>query len=395
MRLYLVEGDARKAFRPLSLTRPVGELLYGCALLREHLQLWAGRTADGYVGASNLAGFDEDGTPPVLDASDVEAPCLIVSSTFAPRGTFTPGGTAALRCSGRAVGWYLADRSWTHDDAALESLTAPDGPTDTVEVDGDVLGTPWELVDRNPGRIAADVRGASSEIPEGVTRIGTGIMTLGNDVDLGPGTVLDTRDGPIVLSDGVRVEPLSHLVGPLFVGPQTTLLGGSIRATSVGPRCKVRGEVDSSVILGFCNKAHDGYLGHAYLGRWVNLGALTTNSDLKNNYSPVRVDRGSGPEDTGQTKVGVFLGDHVKTGIGTLLTTGCVIEAGSNVFGGTMLPRYVPPFSWGSGSDLQPYDLERFLSTTEVVMGRRDQTLSEGMTNLLRRTWKASRSTGS
>jgi UDP-N-acetylglucosamine diphosphorylase/glucosamine-1-phosphate N-acetyltransferase len=149
--------------------------------------------------------------------------------------------------------------------------------------------------------------------------------------------------------------------------------------------------VESSVILGYSNKAHDGFLGHAYVGRWVNLGALTTNSDLKNNYGPVRVGGPQGPVDTGLTKVGAFLGDHVKTGIGTLLNTGTVVGAGSNIFGGLMPPLFVPPFSWGRGHELTEYRLDKFLDVARRAMARRDLELDQAAETVLRRAWEATR----
>ena len=172
-----------------------------------------------------------------------------------------------------------------------------------------------------------------------------------------------------------------------------------MESLSVGPGCKLRGEISESVILGWSNKAHDGYLGHALVGSWVNLGAGTTNSDLKNNYSSVRVPVGVEREvDTGLLKVGIFLGDHVKTGIGTLLSTGTQAGAGSNVFGGGGVPpRWIPPFSWGPTppgggpgpeGGFQRYDLPRFLETATRVMARRGQALSPGMTRVLIRAWE-------
>ena len=137
------------------------------------------------------------------------------------------------------------------------------------------------------------------------------------------------------------------------------------------------------MLLGFVNKAHDGHLGHALLGRWVNLGAFTTNSDLKNNYRPVRVWTPEGEKDTGLLKVGCFLGDHVKTGIGTVLNTGTIVGAGSNVFGGVMPPTVVPPFSWGAGSDLRDHRLDNFLATAAAAMSRRGQELTPGVTEIL------------
>ncbi|MEX0912377.1 MAG: hypothetical protein WD031_03025, partial [Gemmatimonadota bacterium] len=139
-------------------------------------------------------------------------------------------------------------------------------------------------------------------------------------------------------------------------------------------------------------KQHDGHMGHAYLGRWVNLGAETTNSDLKNNYGTIRVWTPDGERDTGEMKMGSLIGDHVKTGIGLLLNTGTVIGAGSNLYGAVMPPKYVPPFSWGTGSELAEYQLDKFLETAERAMGRRQVTLSPGVRAQLTRAWERGRS---
>jgi len=173
------------------------------------------------------------------------------------------------------------------------------------------------------------------------------------------------------------------------VGADSTIFGGQVGTSTIGPVCKLRGEVADSVLLGYTNKAHDGYLGHALVGLWVNLGALTTNSDLKNNYGSVTVWTPTGPVDTGLMKVGCFLGDHVKTGIGTVLNTGSVIGTGSNVFGGGMPPTFVPAFSWGSRSDLTDYRLDKFLEGAERAMSRRDITMTPGTRSIFERAWHA------
>jgi UDP-N-acetylglucosamine diphosphorylase/glucosamine-1-phosphate N-acetyltransferase len=194
---------------------------------------------------------------------------------------------------------------------------------------------------------------------------------------------MDFRGGPIWLDDAVTLRAFTRLAGPAYVGRDSTLLGGSFEAVSIGPACKVRGEMEESVVLGHANKAHDGFLGHAYLGRWVNLGALTTNSDLKNNYGSVRMWTPDGPVDTGQMKLGCVLGDHVKTAIGTMVNTGTVAGVGANLFGG-MPSKYVPPFTWGAAADAGAYDIERFLGVAETAMARRDIPLTEGMRGILR-----------
>ena len=216
-------------------------------------------------------------------------------------------------------------------------------------------------------------------------------MSLGDGVQLEAGVHLDASDGPIRLSAGAHISAFTRLAGPTFVGPDTHVLGGSLGSVTIGPACRVRGEVSSTVLLGYVNKAHEGYLGHAYVGKWVNLGALTTNSDLKNNYGVVRVHTPEGSVDTGLIKIGCFLGDHVKTGIGTLLPTGCVIGVGSNLFGGVMAPLHVPAFSWGMGENLEEYDIERFLDTAALAMSRREISLEEAARTLLRRACELTR----
>jgi UDP-N-acetylglucosamine diphosphorylase/glucosamine-1-phosphate N-acetyltransferase len=262
-----------------------------------------------------------------------------------------------------------------------------------VRVEGFLLDAPWELVERNGARIRDDAvtAGLRAAPPSEVARIGEDPVLLGPEAVIEPGVVVDTRDGPVILDGDARALGPARLTGPLYVGPQSVLLGGTVANSSLGRRCIVRGEVADSVLTGFCNKAHDGYLGHALLGRWINLGALTTNSDLKNTYGPVRVELGSGPVDTGRLKVGCYLGDYVRTGIGTLLNTGAVIGAGSNVFGGQMPPKYVPPFAWGAGTELTEHRLDRFLETARRMQERRAQVLTDGMAALLAAAWHGTR----
>jgi hypothetical protein len=143
--------------------------------------------------------------------------------------------------------------------------------------------------------------------------------------------------------------------------------------------CKVHGELSSTIILGHSNKGHDGFVGHSMIGRWVNLGAGTITSNLKNTYGPVQLWTPEGTRDTGMQFLGTLFGDHVKTGIGSRLTTGCVLGAGANVFGGAVLPKAVAPFSWGESGAFTSYQLDKFLETAERMMARRDVALEDGM----------------
>jgi UDP-N-acetylglucosamine diphosphorylase/glucosamine-1-phosphate N-acetyltransferase len=211
-------------------------------------------------------------------------------------------------------------------------------------------------------------------------------LRVGPGVAIGPFVVLDARDGPIVLDEDARVGPHATLRGPLYAGPGSAILGGDVGGgTSIGRGCKVRGEVEQSVFQGFDNKAHDGFVGHSAIGAWVNLGAGTLTSDLKNTYGPVRVEGPEGRTETGLLKVGAFLGDHVKTGIGTLLTTGARIGTGCHLFGGRgVSPARLPDFTWYDGVELATVHWEPFERGLRAAMARRGRSPSEAELAALR-----------
>ena len=198
--------------------------------------------------------------------------------------------------------------------------------------------------------------------------------------------VFDVRNGAVVLEPGVEVRHGTRLEGPVFAGRGSKLLGGFIRASAFGPECRVHGEVSASVFLGYANKSHDGFVGHSVVGRWVNLGALTTTSNLKNTYGPVRLELPGERIETGRQNLGTLFGDHAKTAIGTMLATGTVIGAGANLFGLPTPPKYVPPFAWGSAGD-ERQTADGFLRVAERVMLRRAVELTPERRHSLERTF--------
>ncbi len=200
-----------------------------------------------------------------------------------------------------------------------------------------------------------------------------GLYIGSGGADLAPGTHLDTSDGPIVLDGGVKVMAHCFLSGPLYVGRGTTIKPGAriFGESSFGVGNRLAGEIGESTFGDFANKQHAGFIGHAVLGSWINLGAMSTCSDLKNNYGSVRVDLGRGEQDTGHRFVGLMMGDHAKTAIGSLFNTGTSVGFASNIFGGAMPPKYVPNFSWGGQSGAPVYDVTRAKDTAKVVTERR------------------------
>ncbi len=261
---------------------------------------------------------------------------------------------------------------------------------------GELLDRIWQLVSGNPARTGVDIEtlksGAPAPVlPDGAHHWGKHPLFIDETATVEPGCAFVTTDGPIWIDRGAHIRAFTRLAGPAYIGPNSTLIGGSVEAVSLGPVCRVGGELAESVCLGYMNKQHDGHIGHAYLGRWVNLGAETTNSDLKNNYGTVRMWTPAGEVDTGEVKLGSLLGDHVKTGIGLLLNTGTIIGAGSNIFGTSMPPTFVPPFSWGTGDRLGEYRLDEFLKCADMAMSRREVGLSASMREMLGASWHRAR----
>ena len=187
----------------------------------------------------------------------------------------------------------------------------------------------WDLILANPAQLTEDFRAAGRSGIDGEAQVEDPVAIRGSrsDIFVGRGAkihpmvVLDAEHGPIYIDEDVEIHPFTRIEGPCYIGRNSILLGAKCReGNSIGPLCRIGGEVEESIIQGYSNKYHDGFLGHAYVGQWVNLGALTTNSDLKNDYSEVKITLdGRTQLSTGSTKVGALIGDHAKTSIGTLL----------------------------------------------------------------------------
>jgi UDP-N-acetylglucosamine diphosphorylase/glucosamine-1-phosphate N-acetyltransferase len=234
--------------------------------------------------------------------------------------------------------------------------------------------------------------------PRRATVLGKRIYITGNkkNVIVAPHAIvndlvhIDVTQGPVYIDQGAIVQPFSTIIGPSYIGINTIVDRAKILASSLGPMCRIGGEVEACIFQGYANKHHEGFLGHSFIGEWVNLGALTTNSDLKNNYRPVRIQRAQHTYDTGMLKLGCFIADHTKLGIGTLIPTGAVIGSFVNFFNGGTMPLYVPSFTWLSATQIRDYDLEKAIETARVVMKRRDITMSPHYEKLIRlnHTWK-------
>jgi UDP-N-acetylglucosamine diphosphorylase/glucosamine-1-phosphate N-acetyltransferase len=391
--------DDRKArdWEPFALTRPAGELLFGTMKLVERVERAFGLECLGYLTSEHHADFWEADARPVVGLDDLPTDKDLVfwcARAVPNTGVKLSASPTTYIIDGQPVG-LCVPAGGRPDPRFLEDLTLADAPDGETTVAGRLLEWIWDVLLDTPEQVGRDLMAETSPaeagLPHGAHKLGDHAVVFGRDVSIEPGTVFDAREGPIRIGDGVQIRSFARLAGPASVGARSRLLGGSYEQISTGPFSYLRGEVAETVVLGYTNKAHDGHIGHGYLGRWVNLGAFTTNSDLKNNYGPVKVWTPNGLQDTGHMKMGCLIGDHVKTGIGLLLTTGIVVGAGANLYGTTMPPRYVQPFSWGEGSDLSEYRLDKFLDTAAKAMGRRGVELDERGRRHLERCWRKGR----
>jgi UDP-N-acetylglucosamine diphosphorylase/glucosamine-1-phosphate N-acetyltransferase len=381
--LFLLEPEpAGPAWAPFAGVRPVSELRAGIWRIRERWEAAFDTDTTAILG-SHVEGFQEAETPPVRPVGPIDGPAVIGASRFAPTGSRVSPAAQHRRMvhEGITVGWIVpAGERW---DGASEA-----GPA--LEIEGILLRGAYDLVtalERLLPADCADFRAApAGSVPEGSLVLGDPAEVRCREALVEPGVVFDVRQGAVVLEPGSEVRHGTRLEGPLYVGSGTRILGGVIRGSSIGPQCRVHGEVSATIFLGYGNKSHDGFVGHSVIGEWVNLGAGTITSNLKNTYGAVRLDVAGCRIETGRLNLGTLFGDHVKTAIGTMLGTGTVIAAGANVFGAGATPKYVAPFAWGSDGEERMTE-EGFLLVAERVLARRNVSLSAERRESLRRTF--------
>jgi len=252
---------------------------------------------------------------------------------------------------------------------------------DREQVSATVVSHFWDLITLNRQEIIADrlrLRGSLRKITmrgrPGVHLVNQRQIYAGKRVLIKPGVVLDASDGPIIIGNDVHVMPNAVITGPAVIGAGTKVkIGAKIYGgTSIGEQCKVGGEVEGSVMLPWSNKQHEGFLGHSYIASWVNIGADTNTSDLKNTYGPIHIVRDGVKVNTGLQFLGLTMGDHAKSGINVMFDTGTVVGACCNIFGPGMPPKEVPSFSWGGSGNLTTMDPVKGYDVMKIVMARRN-----------------------
>lgn len=392
MKLVFVDDAVAKEFHPFALTRPGCELRAGALLVRQRWEIASGESTRGFLADPHLADFDEPGAASLVTGT-IPAGSILVNSRCAV-GLGPLGDGNAWSCGDQLAAVRLPAPVDAGDvlkaGGRIESFAGTETP---MAVDGRWLEHLWDLVKLLPELLVTDIPGLAERLElasmDGLATSGTHPVFIELGATVEPHVVLDAQPGPILVRRNAVIQSFTRIAGPCVIGEGTLVNGGRITGCSIGENCRVHGEVSSTVFIGHANKGHEGFIGHSVLGRWVNLGASTVNSNLKNNYSGVGVWTPRGIERTGMQFLGSFIGDHAKTAIGTRLTTGAVVGAGANVYGTGITSRYIPPFAWGlDGTEV--WDLKAFLETAERAMKRRDVPLTEKAKRQLTKAWQLS-----
>jgi UDP-N-acetylglucosamine diphosphorylase/glucosamine-1-phosphate N-acetyltransferase len=383
MNICIFEDGKFRDFYPLTLSRPVFELRSGASTLREKICRYFPKERISLAMREYLINVFS-ATIKNVSFSIPSAPVLFINGRILPdeslmkriqvlkEGEILLSDSTLIAAHVRN-GEDFYKKVWEGDLTEFREK----------ETDARTVSFPWDLLTNTATEIEREFphfgKKWTKKHKSTLTLLGEDGIHIGENVDIMDGSVLDARNGPVIIETGTVIEPHCYLKGPLFIGERSLIKGGAriYGPTSLGNVTKVGGEIGECIFQGYSNKQHDGFLGHSYIGEWVNIGAGTCNSDLKNNYKEITVYINNKPVDTGLRFFGSIMGDHSKTAINTSLNTGTVMGFSVNIFGEGFPPKFIPSFSWGGKRKFITYKLNDSIDTAEKVMKRRGVSISE------------------
>jgi UDP-N-acetylglucosamine diphosphorylase/glucosamine-1-phosphate N-acetyltransferase len=409
MRICVFEDGGVVNLDPLTATRPAFDLRCGATTLLEKHRRALGATEVAALvrpALAELCRLDHPGVN-VNDAAWAggggELVALVNARWLPVGGRLELSGRPEVGVTDAGVAFVVLPAGEVRDlspDSAGAQLTYWRQQYARRGAGGRLVGYPWELVECNAAALADDFVQLTAGHPGG-RRAGLAVngpaeaVWVDPSAHVEPFVLLDTTKGPVMIDRGAVVQAQSRLEGPCYVGPHTQVLGARVRGSSFGPQCRIGGEVEASVVAGYSNKAHDGFLGHSYLGEWINLAAGTITSDLRIDYAAVRFVVHGQAVDSGLLKVGSFVGDHAKTSLGALFNTGSLVGPFAMLLtAGALLPRQVPAFGQVAHGRLQgPADLAALFTTAATVMARRGREWTPAHAGFFWRLYEATAGT--
>ena len=390
MHVVIFEGTRWHTFAPISLSRPLFTLATGMSRLLDkqvrhlrptRLTLWVRPEMVEYCRARVVPRM---GVPTDINTPLDDEPALLVSARTVHFGRYEVPPHDAVVADGDVVrsarvtapGMSWED-VWNRTERWVKLLELP-----RMMDQSRMVESLWDLIYWNEESLIEDAtllhrgKGDKNGKPTGPYHmVQEDDVWLGKGVRLEPGCVLDASQGPVVIGDKANIGANAVVQGPCHIGenaeikPLTFIRPGC----SIGTACRIGGELAQSIILGFSNKSHEGFMGHSYVGKWVNIGAGTTTSNLKNTYGEVSVQIGSQKIATGRRFLGALIGEHSKTGILTRLPTGCYVGFASMLTGRGFAPKFVPSFTYWSENGTEPWQLDKAVQVAQRTFGRRDR----------------------
>tara|TARA_B100000029_G_scaffold148056_1_gene143230 strand:+ start:1327 stop:2511 length:1185 start_codon:yes stop_codon:yes gene_type:complete len=325
----------------------------------------------------------------IKDLVQEKFPRYVVNPKKIPQGLYLNGAAIwnkvniskikngyAFSTSGNLVS-FLSDKSVNYND--INDMIVKTSKV-TSDIDIDYISYLWDCIDLLDKYLKSDkeflLKNKPINLDKNVITINLQDIHLSNTCTIEPGCVLDATNGPIILKEEVLIESGAIIKGPVFIDQGSIINNGTKLKGKIliGPYCKVGGEVTSSIFYAYSNKQHDGFLGNSFIGEWVNLGANTNNSNLKNNYSKIKFNFSDRVIDTKKTFLGVMIGDFSRTGISTMINTGSYIGLGANIFGEGFQKKYIKSFNWGQNEFVE---FNKFIETIKIMKKRRSKELSD------------------
>ncbi|MFO7672912.1 MAG: GlmU family protein [Lutibacter sp.] len=367
MNYILFDGTVRNSLLPLTFTKPVADLRIGILTIREKWETYL-----GFTTTTLTEDYLEEKFPMVEMAENV-----MINASFLPTLALAElimelKENQAIFKEEEVIAFFTTESQETIDFENYEQ----------IEFESEVLQikNTWDLFSLNDKALKADFElitegRISQPIPEGTRYINKENIFIEEGAEI-LFSVLNASKGPIYIGKDTLVMEGSLIRGPFALGERSVVkMGAKIYgATTIGPFCTVGGEINNSILSGYSNKGHDGFLGNSVLGEWCNIGADSNNSNLKNNYSDVRLWNYETENfaKTGLQFCGLIMGDHSKCGINTMFNTGTVIGVSANIYGSNFPRNFIPSFSWGGAAGFSTYQMDKVTETATLVMKRRE-----------------------
>lgn len=409
MQICIFEDKYYERLEPLIYSRPVYNLLCGFTSLREKISRAYPNSEIVFHVRKYLTDFVHEKFPSLkINQFEKKDYLFINGRIMAPENlssiipldeknncAYVSNGTlVAVRLSGKNLEEFKSLDTDLFDLSVFSSL-------EKIQVDIPLVNYIWDIINNIEHQFMIDFEfllkekySAGEKKIQGALQPGAHLVSeenivIGKDAIIKAGAVLDAANGPIVIGNETVVASNAVIEGPVYIGERSQVKPSAriFENAVIGKVCKVGGEVEHSVFMPYSNKQHAGFIGHAYIGSWVNLGADTNCSDLKNNYGSVKVYVNGEVVNSNSQFLGLVMGDHSKTAINSMFNTGSVVGFSCNIFGPGFPAKYIPSFSWGGSEAITTYDLARSVETAKRVLARRKKNMGPAEEKLFQRVF--------